>query len=100
MDRGLPSASGLRGIADSTGLATSLLYTSTGGGDTMAINLTLVADRSEQVENNSTWFDVEDPVMAARLTVEFTIYDDEGNELDCAVYGPNPEYFDCQFVWL
>lgn len=69
------------------------------GGETMAIDLTLVADPVEQIDNNSTGFDVNDANTDARLTVEFTIYDGEGNESDCAVYGADPTFFDCQIVW-
>ncbi len=58
-----------------------------------SINLTLVDNFENQVNNESTLFDVSDSTISNQLTVMFTVYDTAGDYLDCAVYGDDPSYY-------
>ncbi len=65
------------------------------GGDTKAIDLTLVDDFRNQVNNSSTLFG--NDIIETTLTVMLTITDADGNYADCAVGGHDPSFFasDC-----
>lgn len=71
------------------------------GGDEFAIDLILEASYTDQVNNVSTIFDVNDSAISNQLTVMFIMYDGSQNYADCAVYGHDPSYFasDCGNVW-
>lgn len=58
-----------------------------------AINLNLVDSFENQVNNQSTIFDVSDSTISNQLSVMFTVYDTSGDYLDCATYGHDPDYF-------
>lgn len=65
------------------------------GGDTKAIDLTLVDDFRDQVNNSSTLFG--NDIIETTLTVMMTITDADGNFADCEVGGHDPSFFasDC-----
>ncbi len=65
------------------------------GTETKEINLGLVSSFDQQVQNETTIFDVSDPTISNQLTVLYTVYDKDGAYADCAVFGHDPSYFDC-----
>ena len=74
---------------------------STYGGDEFAITLGLEDSFTNQVNNVSTIFDLNDTAISNQLTVMFIMYDGSQNYADCAVYGDDPSYFasDCTNNW-
>ncbi|MDP2309359.1 MAG: hypothetical protein Q8P18_25285 [Pseudomonadota bacterium] len=69
--------------------------------ETKEINLNLVGSFEDQVQNQSTIFDVSDSAISNQLTVLFTVTDENGNYADCAAYGHDPSYFSdvCSNFW-
>ncbi|MFN7144040.1 MAG: hypothetical protein ACK4YP_09705 [Myxococcota bacterium] len=61
--------------------------------ETKSISLTLVDNFENQVNNESTLFDVSDNTISNQLTVLFTVSDANGDYADCATYGHDPGYF-------
>ena len=57
------------------------------------INLTLVGDYLDQVNNDSTLFDVSSSTISNQLTVMFTLHDSNGDYADCVVYGDDITWF-------
>lgn len=58
-----------------------------------SINLTLEDDYRNQVNNESTIFDVSSSTISDQLSFMFTVYDKSDNYLDCVTYGHDPSYF-------
>lgn len=69
--------------------------------ETKSINLTLVSSFEDQVQNQTTIFDVSNSEISNQLTVLFTVTDADGNYADCAAYGDDPQYFQdvCSNFW-
>lgn len=59
---------------------------------TWALTLALVETPEEQVANESTWFDVSDVDLGARLTLLATAYGAQAD--DCLVSGHDPNYYE------
>ncbi|MDP2315382.1 MAG: hypothetical protein Q8P41_20965 [Pseudomonadota bacterium] len=57
------------------------------------INLNLVGSFEDQVNNQSTIFDVSDGTISNQLTVLFSVSDADGVYADCATFGHDPSYF-------
>lgn len=71
------------------------------GGDEFSIELDLVSDYTEQVDNVSTLFDLNDSRVARQLTVLFILHGADGAYADCATFGHDPSYFEsvCTNNW-
>jgi hypothetical protein len=61
--------------------------------ETKSIELQLVDDYTQQVNNESTLFDVSDGTISSQLTILFTVYDSNGAYSDCAVSGDDVSYY-------
>lgn len=73
--------------------AFSYVGPSSHGGDEFAIDLNLVDDYTQQVDNQSTLFDLNSAEISNQLTVLFMMYDANDAYADCATYGHDPSYF-------
>lgn len=71
------------------------------GGDAFGLTVDLVTDYTQQANNESTLFDLNDATISNQLTVMAIITDAGGAYADCAVYGDDISYYSdmCSNSW-